>query len=287
MEGIVRQFRRINPAVDICFVYTLSQNMLKGIQEGKFPHTVEAMEKIAHHYSLPSIHLGLEVVRLEAEGKILFKGKKAPQGQMLFSNDGTHPLDAGHEMYCEAVARSMKKMGGLGKPGPNVMPEPFRKDNYENVKPTSLSKVRLSKGWKKLDPDTHALAREFQAKLPELWLAEKPGESITVRFKGTSIMLYDVTGPDCGQIIVTIDDGKPEIIPRFNAWSEWHTVYYLNGARDLEFGEHTVRFEIHPDQPDKKKILSWRGVTMDDPKRYDGTTWYVGDVLVTGEVLSE
>ncbi|MCP4641438.1 MAG: hypothetical protein GY851_13435, partial [bacterium] len=65
-----------------------------------------------------------------------------------------------------------------------------------------------------------------------------------------------------------------------------HRVYYLIGAAGLEDTEHTVRFEIDATQPDKVAALAQRGKIMDDPKRYDGTTWYVGDVLVTGEVLS-
>jgi lysophospholipase L1-like esterase len=293
IEGIIRQARRANPMVDICIVYTLREDMVKGIQEGKFPHTYEAMEIIADHYDLPSIRMGMEVVRLEKEGKLLFKGEypetdaeKAELGdRILFSCDGVHPLREGHALYRDAVARAMKKMGPLGEPGPAPLPEPFREDNFEYVQPTSLSQVGLSNGWQKLDPATHPIAKRFQVKLPELWFAEKPGESITVRFKGTSILLYDVVGPDCGQVIFTIDDEEPRIIPRFDAWSQDHRVYFILAATDLENTEHLARFEIHPEQPDKAAIVSWRKKTIDDPEKYDGTRWYVGDVLVTGEVL--
>ena len=98
-------------------------------------------------------------------------------------------------------------------------------------------------------------------------------------------MLYDVVGPDCGQIIVTVDDQAPTIKPRFDAWTTSHRVYYLIAATGLEDTEHVVRLEIHPEQPDKAAILNQRGVTMDDPDRFDGMTWYVGDILVTGDVL--
>jgi hypothetical protein len=45
------------------------------------------------------------------------------------------------------------------------------------------------------------------------------------------------------------------------------------------------RLGIDDEQPDKVKLLAERGVTMDDATRYDGTKWYVGYILVTGEVV--
>ena len=293
IEGIIRKARRANPQVDICLVYTLAEGWLKGMQQGKMPHTSLAMEEVAGHYQLPSIYLGLKVVRGVTEGAIIFKGTTSPSDtekaeqadRVIFSYDGVHPVEAGHEIYRDAIARGMDKMKSVGKEGAAPLPEPFRVDNYENAQPTPLDQVELTEGWRKLDPATHPLAKKFQAKLPELWYADKGGEAITVRFKGTSIMLYDVVGPDCGQIIVTVDDQDPKIMPRFDAWTQTHRVYYLIAATGLEDAEHRVRFEIHAEQPDKVAILSQRGVTMDDPERFDGMTWYVGDVLVTGEAL--
>ena len=36
--------------------------------------------------------------------------------------------------------------------------------------------------------------------------------------------------------------------------------------------------------PDKVKILSERGDRMDDPKRFDGTAWYAGAILLMGSL---
>jgi lysophospholipase L1-like esterase len=291
IEGIIRQARRANPRVDICLVYALADGWLKALQQGKMPHTFRAMDDVADHYGLPSVHLGLEVVRKVSEGTVIYSAKTplsvAEQGgRLLFSRDGVHPLKQGHALYRDALARAMEKMEYAGKEGPVPLPDPFRADNYEDARPTALDRVELSPEWRKLDPASHPLAREFRDKLPQLWCAEEPGATISVRFKGTGIMLYDVVGPDCGQIIVTVDEQEPKTIPRFDPWTQRHRVYYLIAATDLEDTEHRVRFEIHPEQPDKAGILSQRGAAMDDPARYDGTTWYVGDVLVTGEVLA-
>jgi lysophospholipase L1-like esterase len=298
MEGIVRQAWRADPDLDICFVYVVWQGMTEGVRRGEVPHTYKAHDSVADHYDIPTIHMGLEVARLEDEGKLVFTGKwpetdeeKAAVGdRILFSMDGAHPYEAGHRLYAEAVARSMEKMKGLGKPRPHRLPDPFRQDNFESARPTALDRAELSAGWRRLDLKDPAISdflrnAEFGDRLEALWVAEKPSESISFRFKGSSVMMYDVVGPDCGQVIVSIDDQEPKIIPRFDSWCEGHRVTVLIAATDLRDTVHTVRFEINDEQPDKAKLLAERGVTMDDPKRYDGTKWYVGFILVTGEVL--
>ncbi|WP_218281181.1 SGNH/GDSL hydrolase family protein [Verrucomicrobium spinosum] len=57
MEGIVRQTWKVDPATDICFVYTLSEPFLNDLKAGKASRSVTAMEGVADHYQIPSIHL--------------------------------------------------------------------------------------------------------------------------------------------------------------------------------------------------------------------------------------
>jgi hypothetical protein len=273
--------------------------MLPEMQQGKLPRTVRAYEAVADHYGIPTILMGREVARLEGEGKLVFTGKwpetdeerEALGDRILFSMDGAHPYEAGHRLYAEAVARSMKLIAGTGEPGSQTLPSPLRKDNFESATPTPLERATLSPGWRKLnlagDPSMGEFVErmEFGDHVAELWVAEKPGESITVNFRGTSIMLYDVMGPDAGYIAVTIDEKEPRLVLRFDEWCTGHRLTAFAAATDLPDGVHTARFEIQPDQPDRAKILARLGAKMDDPQRFDGTTWYVSAVLVTGEVL--
>jgi hypothetical protein len=48
---------------------------------------------------------------------------------------------------------------------------------------------------------------------------------------------------------------------------------------------HSVKITIHKEQPDKARILSERHEKMDDPKKFDGTTWYAGGILLIGELV--
>jgi hypothetical protein len=105
MEGIVRQTWRAQPSCDICFVYTVTDTLIPPLYEGKFPRAASAMERVAEHYGIPSIHMGVEVARLAKEGKLILKAKKPTTDEerakvgdkMLFSPDGVHPYpETGH-----------------------------------------------------------------------------------------------------------------------------------------------------------------------------------------------
>jgi len=294
MEGIVRQTWKHNPTTDICFVYTLTGNMLATLQDGFYPRSATAMEDVAEHYGIPSIHMGVEVARLEKEGQLIFQGpkpktdeEKAALGdKILFSPDGVHPYtDSGHQLYLEAIVRSMREIRQQGKPGPHRLAEPWRADNWQAAQMVPLSRAQLSKGWRRLDPEADAMAKRFGNRLPEIWQADEPGESITFRVRGSVVKLYDLLGPNCGQITIQVDDQPTYIRPRFDAYCTYHRLSTLTVGRALTDGEHQITLTIHPEQPDKVAILSQRNKTIDDPQRFDGTTWYAGAVLLVGEWL--
>jgi hypothetical protein len=156
-------------------------------------------------------------------------------------------------------------------------------DNWEGAKMLPLTRARLSSGWQRLDPGTNNIARSFANRLPDLWKASQPGESLSFRFRGTTLRLYDLLGPDCGQVSVEIDQQAPSVRPRFDAYCTYHrlaTLSILEGAPDAE---HAIKITIHPEQPDKARILSQRGEKIDDPKRFDGTACYAGALLLIGD----
>ncbi|HRQ89420.1 MAG TPA: SGNH/GDSL hydrolase family protein, partial [Bacteroidia bacterium] len=73
MEGIVRQTWKALPECDICFVYTLTEELAPPMLDGRFQRSASAMEAVADHYGIPTIHLGMEVARLAKEGRLLWK----------------------------------------------------------------------------------------------------------------------------------------------------------------------------------------------------------------------
>ena len=294
MEGIVRQTWKHDPTTDLCFVYTLAGNMLETLQQGRFPRSASAMEQVADHYGVPSIHMGLEVARLEKAGRLAFKGEKpktdadraALGDKILFSPDAVHPYpDTGHQLYFEAVVRSLAKLRQVGEPGPHRLPAPLVADNWEAAKMIPLSRAKLSAGWRRLESPADRLAKSFGDRLPEVWQAGQPGESLSFRFRGTTVRIYDLVGPDCGQVSVALDDQPPVVKARFDAYCTYHRLASLPIGEGLPDRVHTVKVTVHPEQPDKAKILGERGEKMDDSARFDGTAWYAGAILLIGERL--
>ena len=299
LEGIVRQAWQSMPEMDICYVYTLAfEIMLKDLQHGKYPQTASAMEVVADHYSIPSIHMGLEIARLEAAGKLVFQGttpvtveEKAALGdRMLFSEDAVHPLiETGHEVYTQVVGRCMERITMLpdAQPGPHSLGPPLVSDNWEQARMLPLNRATLSVGWKKLEPAQDSLAQTFGDYMPELWKAEKPGEDITFRFKGTCAWIYDLVGPDCGAVSVKLDD-QPETTPlRIDPYCIDHRICWLEIASGLADTIHTVTVTVDAQVPDKMSILFEhnRPDMKLRPARYEGTTWYASALMIIGEVV--
>ncbi len=135
-----------------------------------------------------------------------------------------------------------------------------------------------------MNAPTNALAKTFGNRLPELWEARQPGEFISFKFRGTTVQIYDLVGPDCGQVTIAVDDRPAVVAPRFDAYCTYHRLATLSVAEGLSEGAHAVKVTIHPDQPDKARILSERHEKMDDPKRFDGTAWYAGALLLVGDL---
>jgi lysophospholipase L1-like esterase len=295
MEGIVRQTWTALPECDICFVYTLTKDLSPAMLNGKFQRSASAMEKIADHYGIPSIHMAMEVAKLASEGKLIWDAplpktdeeKAAAGGKVVFAPDSVHPHpETGHELYLQAIVRSLDPLGAAStKPGPHPLPEPFTPAHYQAAKMLPINAAKLSPGFTHPDPDTDNFGKRWAIRMPNLHTATKPGETLTFRFKGTYAAIYDVIGPDCGQVTVTLDDNPPRIVPRFDGHCTYDRLSSFLLAKDLANEVHTVKVEIHPEQPDKAKILAQRNAKMDKPERFEGTAFHPGALLLVGELV--
>ncbi len=291
MEGIVRQTWKANPKTDIVFVYTIAGNMVEELAKGNCFRSMSAMELLADFYGIPSINFGVPVVALEKEGKLIFKGKKDDdlQGKILFSEDSVHPLDAGHEIYAEAVVKAFDAM----KPSKPLDHAPklakvFVEDNWEAAKMVPITDAMLSGDWKKLGPDDN-LQKSFGNRIGEIWTSGKPGSKLTFQFKGKLARIYDLLGPDGGQVVVTVDgktNSKPT--PRFDSYCTYYRLATLGLADGLDLNTvHTICVEIHSEQPDRKSI-SFR---LKDPEKelaepkYQGTNVWFGKLMILGDLV--
>jgi hypothetical protein len=238
--------------------------------------------------------MGMEVARLAKEGKLVWKAPlpktpehKAKAGdKFIFAPDSVPPHpETGHELYLQAIVRSLEPIKvALKSGGAHTLGEPFIATNYERARLLPISAATISREFKLLDAKTDDFGKRWANRMSALHKATQPGATVAFKFKGTRAAIYDIVGPDCGQVIVTLDDQASKVVPRFDTYCTYHRLQTMLIGSDLLDKVHTVKIEIHPQQPDKAKILAQRNQTMDKPERFNGTVYYPGAILLVGEL---
>jgi lysophospholipase L1-like esterase len=295
MEGIVRQIWAADPATDICYVYTLTGGMVKDLQEKHFPRAASAMEAVADHYGIPSIHLGLEVVSRLVADTLVFKAAKpttdaeraAIGGRLVFTEDDTHPTDAGHQLYTEVIARHLPELFAIGSAGPHALGAALEEGNYQRATLLPLERAKPGAGWAKLDPVSDAVAKNFANRLPGLYRAETAGTRLSFRFKGTAVSIYDLVGPDCGEVMVAVDGAAAKAVARIDPYCTYHRLASLRIASNLPEAVHSVDIQLDATKLDKAAILfpKNRADLEKNPAKYQGLSWYAGGIMLIGELV--
>jgi len=277
VEGIVRQIWKANPRTDICFIYTLAKVNLPVLQSGLFPPSVSAMESVAAHYTIPSIHLGLAVIDEIGKGRMLISGKKDSLSIPLFSLDGIHPLpETGHRIYTNVLSKNMLLMKEMGKPGKHELKPALEKNNWDNAGMTGVLDKQLTGDWGITDSVTKG--REYYPLQPTVYGTRSDSAVLTVHFKGTRFGLADIMGPGTSAIEITIDNDPPRIINRFDAFCTYNRYQYLI-IQGLPKGKHVATVRLSKKELDKTAILKTRDVTVKDWAPYQGRVMYVGGIL--------
>ncbi len=290
MEGIVRQIWKADPTIDICYVYTLHLNMIKDYMAGMCPRSTSAMEQLADHYGIPSIDVALRIVQMAQEGKVVYKvqdltAADKAAGKIGFTRDSCHPTPAGHNIFRDVIADALVQIEKQSKPGPHALKAPFIKDNLEDAKLAPVSESMLTGSWKKLDP-TKGLGRRFRKYMPVIWEGATPGDKLAFKFKGTEAKIYDIVGPDGGQVIITVDGKtRPKPRPRFDSYCRYWRLQSFSVASKLPDTVHTVMLEIHPEQPDRSRAMKHEKNPNFDRSKYDGTVVRVGWIMLRGELV--
>lgn len=290
MEGIVRQTWAANPRTDICFVYTYRVGYEKELAAGECPRAASAMEMLAEHYGIPSINVALKVVELQNEGKLIFQSaEEAPEGVIRFSEDGVHPLEAGHRVYTDVISAAVKSMAKSDAVdhGPKLA-NAFVDDHWQAAKMVPITQEMLQGDWKKLAPEAQ-LSRSFSGRMGEIWEAAAPGSRLTFKFRGSIARIYDLLGPDGGQVTITVD-GKPRNspVPRFDSYCTYHRIATLSVAEGADADAvHTVVIEVHPEQPDRTPVAFRLKNPEEELKsaKYQGTNFRAAQILVLGDVV--
>ena len=309
MEGLVRQAKQMAPSADICFIYTISGEQYKQYAEGGMPANIAALEKIADHYQIPSVHMGLRPSELLREDKLVWKSRDSVAGKIVFSNDGVHPTKEGGDLYAAAVARGLQKILNYSSKPSFLTPAALYGNEWE--KATMLDPLQfstLSGNWKKLDPTTDKYLHAFAPWFPYLLHSATANSSLCFRFQGTGFGFFDIGGPEAGQVDFTVD-GHPALLTKpqndrlwtladttvgkasntINRFNEYCFGRYRGQFElvRLEEGLHKVCYTVSPKTVDKKSFSP--KLNVDDillhPEKYAQQAFYLGKILVLGTPL--
>ncbi|MDF7822048.1 SGNH/GDSL hydrolase family protein [Runella sp. MFBS21] len=281
MEGIVRKTWQALPNTDICFVYTTALRFCDTLMlTGKRMEAVIDHEKIASHYGIPSIDMGLDVVRLALAGKLILSANplEHPHANVfLKKGDDYHPIESGHIVYAGSVIRELQKMNKKSLPKPHTLLMPYRPDNWQESHLLTPAQTEHKGNWEKFSDEQKD---KLAGPVPSLYKG-KPGAISRFRFEGNELGIYDIIGPGTGIIDVTID-GQLQEVKRFNHnCSFWHRHnIFLN---KLPQGVHTVEIKVTNKELEKKLVMK----PDDDPAKYANYDWYPIGILITGKLLNK
>ncbi|WP_332882230.1 SGNH/GDSL hydrolase family protein [Tichowtungia aerotolerans] len=267
-EGVVRQIWRSNPQIDICFVYTINLPRLKTVQDGRLTGFGEILERVANQYGIPSIDLGVEIAKLEQAGKLVFKGEEPGAGKILFTKDGAHPLDEGHNLYCKVVARSMLKMQEDADGMVHAVGKPLYENCWETAELLPIHQAQLSSGWTDVNIMSDSVYRDdfgrTKSMLRDAVKCERPGETITVHWNGTTVGFSDIPYGDVAEVEAVIDGKQIVNMERRQTQKmyQFSRFWYLPPQPP---GEHTVCLTV--------KHLP------------EGQSFYAGQILIVGTAV--
>jgi hypothetical protein len=259
VEGVVRQIWAAAPRCDLCFVYTIGAWMVKELEAGRQPGFGRVMEMVANAYGIPTIDLGVEVARRIKDGTLAFNKVADQPEKPFFAND------AGHNLYRDVIARSLLALQAVGAPGDHALPTPLAPDRWQIATLLPIEKVTRSTGWTPVDTATDKVYRDdfgrTHAMLRGAVKCAQVGETLTVKWTGTTVGLSDIPYGEPVVIEAVVDGGKPiqlrrtqtELIRKFARFC------YLPAQ---PAGEHTVVFTV-------KSLPA-------------GQAYYAGHVLVVG-----
>ena len=308
MEGIVRQTWSKLPNCDIVFVYTVIDRDIENLKDGKMKRSASVMQAVADHYGVPSIHMGIEANKLVGEGKLVMKypgaemtavsgdsvnfdADKLPmtkEGQIVFAKDGVHPYtNTGHHLYMRAIERSVPaiKAAGGQTPVAHKLPAPLDPANWEQAKMVALTASMISGPATEL-PKDQGQGKSFGNRMPSVWKLQ-PGASLSFKFKGSTIYLYDLLGPGCGMVEINLD-GKTRKVKRMDRYCTYYRLSMLGLGHIADPNAvHTVKITVLDEKFDKKSVLFKRNQPDVDknPAKYDNWDWYTGAIMLVGEIV--
>ena len=185
---------------------------------------------VAEHYGVSVNNLAQELSDLINAGKMDWK-----------KYGGVHPNQYGNTMCASMIANSLLDIwseplakNAQSKAHPKVSPlDPF---SYVNGRFLNFDQIEIDKNWKKGVPFIYA---------------NQAGAKLKIKFSGTAIGAYMLSGPDTAIIRCTIDGKESKEIDTLHRHSGFNypmTVMFFNELKD---SVHILELEILKNRKDR------------------------------------
>jgi len=242
MEGIIRQAKIKQPQCDLVVTHFVNPNMLKQIQSGKIPQSIEAHEKVLKHYDISSLFLAREVA------------DQIKAGSLTWSKfGGTHPKPAGNSIAKELIKDLLDH--AWSKPLPekkqktikSIPKNPIDSSSFFNGRFLNPNLTEYGKGWKWHVPDWKNIPGGFRNTFAgmKLLCSDQSNNEVTFEFEGRAIGAYVLAGPDAGVLEVSIDNEPFKSIDLYHNYSRGlHYPRTVMFATDLDQKIHLVRLRL-------------------------------------------
>jgi hypothetical protein len=203
--------------------------------------SVKAHSQVAKHYGVSVNNLAQELADQIAAGKTDWK-----------TYGGVHPKKYGNTMCATMIANALlqewaKPLPADAEPRAYLVKEPFDENSYTRGRFLPFADVKTDASWQVGVPDwkneNKGMVRKPFLNSPMIY-SSKAHAKLTVKFTGTAIGAYMLTGPDAGVIRCTIDGAQTKEIDtlcKFSGFNYPVTILFFN---ELENGEHTLDLEI-------------------------------------------
>lgn len=298
IEGMIQKVWEKDPTTDIIQVHTTQTSNYTTYKAGKLPQYPTIYEPVLEYYSVPSVFFGYQAFDLYDQGKLTLTGSKE-EGKILYTQDGTHLTGDGGFLSAGAIARMVIKME-----------EGFNKDSYTETNHTipetnydanpwvdadysyDWSKMKFSGTWLDCSLDannnfqnfnyTGGYISQFKKLFPKMQGTTVAGSSVTVKFKGTCVGVFEAGGQFSGQLKVNVDgvDLTKKLVLFNKSYDSYlrHQYYFID---ELPYGEHTVTFTLDSEMPDKSSLQN----KHPSDTLYQRNEFYLGRILFNGELL--
>lgn len=241
-EGLIRQLLADGHR-DVVIVYTYSQSMYDSIQDGLVPDTISEFERLADHYHIGSVWMGLYALQEVRKGKLRFEE---------WLPDGLHPTSRGSLSYGQSVISFLAKELSDGEHATQadavsyLFPQPLDALCWDEVSALSFEEIRTQGPW--------TIRRWPHLEwIDQVLETSAVGAKLSFSIEGRGLVLGFDFGRSSAEFRYRINDGEWHLTERERpSWvgdDGWYRLSFFGD--DWPFGLHRFELEvIHGNRPD-------------------------------------